>query len=395
VALSGNLSEFSVLETLQVIGLQQKTGTLQILSGGRRHGLHFRDGALIGCQPTDPKDPDPFLDALVGLGQCGKDEERRIRMLAADRGTDLWRQIANSCKLEPETLEQTRALVLQGVLDRVLLWNKGHFEFEAGPVPPASGPPWNVEQAMLESMRRLDEAADLKSGDFPLSATAVPLEEPADVEEPADGSSAEDAPPPAVARAVLSRLDGKRSLGQLAERIGIAEYDILTTVRFLRDHGKARIVSKGTGARPKQLLLDQPRRLRDPARALFLGVTFVVLSFAGFQVHRITAGVTGPRIHEAREQLERVRLEDSVLQALEVFRCRNGRYPSRLDDLVGSGIWPSSRSTSLAGLSYEPVEHGAAYRWFGETIQPAAAATSSKTGTSGSLDPSPASTSRP
>src|SRR5690606_36453782 len=172
------LSEFSVLETLQVIALQQKTGTLYIESGKKRHGLHFREGRLIGCQPSNPADPDPLLDALVGLGQVGKDEERRIRMLAADQGVDLWRQIGNSVTISEETLEETRALVLQGMLDRVLLWNKGRFEFDAGPVPPASGVPWNVETALLESMRRLDEAVDLKVGGFPLSARARAVDPP-------------------------------------------------------------------------------------------------------------------------------------------------------------------------------------------------------------------------
>jgi hypothetical protein len=361
VALSGNLNEFSVLETLQVVALQQKTGTLRIRSGKTEYGLHFRDGKLIGCQPESPNEPDAFLDTLLGLGQLGRDEERRIRMHAAERGVDLWRQIVESVKLEEETLEETRALVLQGVLDRVLLWNKGRFEFESGPVPPISGPPWNVETAMLESMRRLDESADLKTGGFPLSTVPELLEDPGESD-----FEAENPVPASLERALLSRIDGRRSLGDLVDNLRVAEYDILTAIRDLRDRGVVRMESKSHGASVAQILIEQPLRLRSPALAGFLVVTCALSLVTGFFVHRYSEDVTVASANAAREERQAVRNRTAILQGLEIYRQREGRYPPSLDALVEEQVWPTDHAEFLRDQPYEAGHgDGPSYLWEG------------------------------
>ncbi|MCA9728628.1 MAG: DUF4388 domain-containing protein [Candidatus Eisenbacteria bacterium] len=380
MALSGNLSEFSVLETLQVIALQQKTGTLYIESGKKRHGLHFRDGRLIGCQPPNPSDPDPFLDALVGLGQVGRDEERRIRMLAAQQGVDLWRQIGNSVHITEETLEETRCLVLQGMLDRILLWNKGHFEFDAGPVPPASGAPWNVETALLESMRRLDEAADLKAGGFPLNTRArVVSTPPAEAVEP----DPENPIPAALERAIMTRLDGKRTLTEVVEQLGVAEYDVLTAVRELRNRGLVKLEAHGAGGHVTQILIEQPIRLRNPSLAGFLVVSFLLLAVTGFQVHRLTANVLSPRVDHAHRTRTQTIESFAVRDALEIHRQRHGVYPAHLDALIERGLWPGSRKSALDDAAYRVVDGGQAYLWAGMT-DAATSSNVSNAGTSGS-----------
>lgn len=361
MALSGNLNEFSVLETLQVIALQQKTGTLQIRSGKIEYGLHFREGKLVGCQPENANGPDVFLDTLIGLGQLGKDEERRIRMHAAERGVDLWRQIVESVKLEEETLEETRTLVLQGVLDRVLLWNKGRFEFESGPVPPISGPPWNVETAMLESMRRLDESADLKNGAFPLSAVPDLVANP-----PASDFESENPVPASLERALLSRIDGRKTIAELVENLRVAEYDVLAGLRDLRDRGLVRLESQGPGASNAQLLIEQPLRLRSPSLAAFLVLATAACLLAGFVVHRHSRDVTIADAEAARLERDSVRDRTAILQGLEIYRQREGRYPASLQALVEKGVWPEDRAELLAAQPYE-LQLGAAggYAWAG------------------------------
>lgn len=392
MALSGNLNEFSVLETLQVVALQQKTGTLRIRSGKTEYGLHFRDGKLVGCQPESPNEPDAFLDTLLGLGQLGKDEERRIRMHAAQRGVDLWRQIVESVKLEEETLEETRALVLQGVLDRVLLWNKGRFEFESGPVPPISGPAWNVETAMLESMRRLDESADLKTGGFPLSSVPELVENPPDSE-----FEAENPVPASLERALVSRIDGKRSIGDLVNNLRVAEYDVLTAVRDLRDRGVVRMDAKAHGAAVAQILIEQPIRLRSPALAGFLVLACIGSLATGYVVHRYSSAVTLASAKSAQDVREDVRHRTAILQGLEIFRQREGRYPSALDELIEEEVWPEDRAEILQGQPYGAKPGDSAnYLWEGfgsdERIAWEAVLRSSNVGTEGGTS---GSTSRP
>lgn len=359
MSLSGNLNEFSVLETLQVVALQQKTGTLRVRSGKTEYGLHFRDGKLVGCQPENSNEPDAFLDTLLGLGQVGRDEERRIRLLAAERGVDLWRQIVESVKLEEETLEETRGLVLQGVLDRVLLWNKGRFEFESSPVPPISGPPWNVETAMLESMRRLDEAADLKSGGFPLTAVPDLVPNP-----PNTSFESENPVPASLERALLSRIDGKRNIAALIDTLKVAEYDVLTAIRDLRDQGTVRMESRATGSSVAQILIEQPMRLRSPALAGFLLVSCLGSLAVGFYAHKYTAETIRPEANRSAEKRLAVRNQTSILQGLEIFRQREGKYPDRLESLVDEGVWPAERAELLSDQTYE-LRADRTYAWNG------------------------------
>jgi len=379
MSLSGNLSEFSVLETLQVIALQQKTGTLTIESGRHKFGLHFRDGKLIGSQPESPTEPDALLDTLIGLGQLGRDEERRIRMLAADQGVDLWRQITNSWSLEPETLDETRNLVLQGILDKILLWNKGRFNFEAGPVPPISGPPWNVETAMLESMRRLDESADLKSSGF--AETAVPTivsEAPVD-----NGYEAENPVPETLARAIFSKINGKRSISEIVKQLGVAEYDVLTCLRDLSQRGMVLVEARTRSNSVTQILIEQPLRLRSPALAGFLLVLLVGAAASGFGIHHVTSAVIGAEFERSEELRETVRHQTAILQGVEIYRQRMGRYPERLTDLIQIEVWPTDQSRFLQDQDYIALDEGTRYRWEGrysdETIQWAEVLRSSNT----------------
>jgi hypothetical protein len=261
------------------------------------------------------------------------------------------------------------------MLDRVLLWNKGHFEFDAGPVPPASGTPWNVETALLESMRRLDEAADLKAGGFPLSARARAVDPPAQAIPPDPETSI----PAALERAVLGRLDGRRTLGELVEQLAVAEYDVLTAVRELRNRGLVRLDTQSSASHVTQILIEQPIRLRNPALAVFLMVSFLLLTITGFQVHRLTAGVIAPRADAAYQLRETTTEAAAVRDALEIYRQRAGRYPERLDALVDARIWPTDERGVLENAPYRMVDSGRAYVW--AATQTAASRSESKTAT--------------
>ncbi|MBK8230484.1 MAG: DUF4388 domain-containing protein [Candidatus Eisenbacteria bacterium] len=354
MALQGSLSEFSVLETLQLIGLQKKTGRLEVTSGRIRQCLHFRDGLLIGCEATRPNDRDPFLAALAGLGQLGSEDERRYRASTSE-SPDLWSRLMESIPLEQETLEETRQLAMQATLDQVLLWNRGHFHFDADSPVPIGFAGWNTEQVLLESMRRLDEAADLKAGEFGLAsvATALPGAQ-IDLE-----SGPDDAVAASLERAFLARLDGRRTLGDLVKALGVAEYDVLNVARVLRSQRRIRLEVRGRAADGTQLLLEQPLRLRHPL--LYVGAVMLaaMLLATGLVVHRATALVTASEAG-APQRADYDEGRDLRL-ALEVYQLRHGAYPARLDALVEAGLWTTPLPSSAA--SYRPSDEGRGYLW--------------------------------
>jgi hypothetical protein len=191
--------------------------------------------------------------------------------------------------------------------------------------------------------------------------------------------------PAALERAMLGRLDGKRTLGELVEQLAVAEYDVLTAVRELRNRGLVRLDSQASGSHVTQILIEQPIRLRNPALALFLIVSFLLLAVTGFQVHRLTAGVIAPHAEATHQQRESTIEDTAVRDALEIYKQRTGQYPARLEALVELKIWPKERAEALANAAYRAVDSGRAYVWAG-TTQSAASSSESNTGASRRLD---------
>jgi hypothetical protein len=348
VSLDGNLSDFSVLETLQVIGQQRKTGTLAIHSGHRRYELRFVEGQLAGAQAPRPEDPDPLLEALVGLGWCEASEARRLRTLHS--GAELAGAVRQACLLSDSLWRELEHRVLQATLDAILLWDRGRFSFSpSGAIPPSEGT-WNVDQLLLETMRRLDEAVDLKAGGLTPTRVLRPTGEPMlPPKEDADPSEAANA---AVERAVWQKSDGRQTLGQIISSIGLSEWDVLSCARALIDRGLLRLES-GPPTMAPEGLTDLPRPQRRPALyAAALSIVFLALGL-GWGVQRMGAATRAAQTAHSSERAAFDR-ERALREAREIFRIRIGAYPQSPGDLVRERIWPSERSRDLDRTSSVP-----------------------------------------
>ena len=354
MSLRGNLSDFSVLETLQLIGLQRKGGTLEIVSGKERRELHFVDGALIGCRATCESDPDPFLETLVGLGRIEAFEARRIRAGALRLNRDLLDCLLEETRLTPETLLAAHRLALQGCLDRVLLWNRGRFVFHPGAPQTGSIEAWNTEQALLETMRRLDEAAALRSGEIGPETIPMPVgpEESLPSSEEIDPEES-----PGLERAFLARMDGRRSLREVGSLLGVADYDLFVTARSLHDRGRIRLVSARVREGDAPPLIRRARS-RGPTYIALLLPVGLLLGGIGLQVHRWTRDLMRPSQEASLRRRSDLEREEAVRLAVEVYRNREGRYPVGLRDLIDERIWPEERSRDLEIFTYTPSSRG-------------------------------------
>lgn len=372
MSLSGNLSDFSVLETLQIIGIQKKTGTLEIESGRLSRELHFHEGRVLDCRPARPDRPDPFLEALVGLGRCDAASARRMRSLPA---ADADRAIREECSLDREGFLSLRALVLQGIVDAVLLWDRGRFRFSSHPVAPPDNGAWNMEQVLLESMRRLDEAAELKSGAFVLHG--IPRRTGAPPSDDGNGSPAE----AEVERTLLRLSNGRNTLQDLIRTTALAEYDVLSAARSLTARGLLQVEPRRRQATGPQLLIEHPRRLRSPLLPAALLLIAAACAGSGWIAGRLTHSETWPPVaHSLAERAEFDR-HRALLHALELHLIRTGLYPASLEDLVAAGLWPEAERGWLADLRYTREAGGLDYTLLQarDRIQSAAEARSSST----------------
>ncbi len=362
MSLSGNLNEFSVLETLQLIGLQKKTGRLEVESGRRRCTLQFHDGALLGCAAERDDEADPLLDALVALGLCELRQARAWRSSGAHLDGEALRERSG---LDPEEYEGLRRTILQGTVDQVLLWDHGTFRFTPDPPALSRVTPLNLEEILLESMRRLDEAAELRHGGLPPEAVphAAAQLRPGQLEElePAQRW---------IAAAVLRRCTGRRPVKRLATDLGLAEYELLTALTSLRQRGLVRVVTRGRGEAGAEPLLDhQPRRLPNPAAPIYAAAILAIALGSGWAVRAITHGQIEPANRAAQAERAGFESERAVRHALEIFALRHGRYPAALSELAGEALWPESGSDALEAFDYRPAPEGSGFEL---TARPAA-----------------------
>jgi hypothetical protein len=338
MSLRGNLGEFSALETLQLIGQQQKTGTLEVRSGRRFRAFAFAAGQLIALVPETEREPEPFLATLTALGWIPADRARVLQSSGAAAGLESLRP---HCPVAGDLLEEVRRTVLQGWLDEVLLWSRGHFRFQPDVVPSSDWPPLPLEEMLLESMRRLDETAELHAAG--LRPETVPQCDDAPVPPPVLES-----PAYWIAPALLPRCDGRRNLRRIGSALALAEYDILVTVQALERLGRLRLRHHG----PTGTAVAEPLRMPHPTAPLHLALAVGAAIACGFGARAVTAKVTGPAAAAVIERRARFEDERAVRQLLEVHLRRQGSYPPALGDLVREGLWPERLAGRLELLQY-------------------------------------------
>lgn len=354
MSLSGNLNEFSVLETLQLIGLQKKTGVLEVTSSRRQRTLQFQEGRLLGCYADRAEDPDPLLEGLAAIGVC------EIRQARSWRGAGVQydlEALRGHCGLEAEEFYAVRRLLLQGTIDQILLWDQGQFCFTPA-LPPLPNPsPLNLEEILLESMRRLDEAVELRNGGLPPQAVPHAVDGPRRMEE----AEVEEPHLRWVVEAVFRRCDGRQTLKRIGAELGLAEYDLLSAVATLRRLGRVRVVTRGRGEGALEPLLEQPRRLPNPAAPLYAALLLLSSLALGWSAHQVSRGVTGFENGRALQARGRFETERSLRHMLELHRLREGRYPEAMPALIPAGLWPAEGKREFERWEYAALDDGTDY----------------------------------
>ncbi|MFB3909835.1 MAG: DUF4388 domain-containing protein [Candidatus Eisenbacteria bacterium] len=340
MAVQGSLRELSVLEALQMIGSQRKTATLELESPEGKVQLHFRDGLLVASHRRDAAEGDAFLDSLVALGHLSPTEAVRI---AHDvrQGRDLWTLAREIDYLDEGTLREVYGRATEATLDRVLLWERGHFAIlSAAPVEPVLRPGLGSDSILLDSMRRLDELAAWRSG--PLPPDAVPC---------VCGREDEFVGEDRLRRAVLRQIDGRRTIEQIGEATRLGAYDVYGTIAEGLQASCLLLLDLRTGVREPAPESVAHREVHRP-RALVVLSLLLAVGLGGAWVGQERGDEDRPW-QRARRSWEEIDLRRTI----EVYRHRHGEYPAALASLEAERLLPHD---AAARWLYRP--EGSAYR---------------------------------
>lgn len=158
-AFAGNIKQFKVVDLLEFLRLNQRTGTLRLIWEGRMGEVVLYKGKLAGASTSDST---RVGDALVRAGHLtAADIEHAIRLQQERaRPAPLGQVLIESGMLDEETLRPVLDEQIVQSIGEILRWTDGHFAFEADDdAPEAPVILFDTAMMMLDALRIADEEA--------------------------------------------------------------------------------------------------------------------------------------------------------------------------------------------------------------------------------------------
>jgi hypothetical protein len=363
MALKGTLKDFGIADILQLIGQQQKTGTLHLRNRDQEVHVAFQDGSIVRAESTTRKKKDLIGNMLVRaeiitelqLQQALETQQRTLKRLG-----DV---LVSLRMIDQPRFKQMVRLQTSETLYKLFGWKSGTYEFEQGQVEvdADAATTLRAEAVLMEGFRMVDEWPVIKKI---ITSYQMTFDKLRDVSGPTQ-------PPDAFDSALDSAFGGGqgRPAGSDFQTLGEAERRVFRLVAPGRDVSKLiDLACLGEFETCKGLLnlvnLGYLRALQpsgstsEVAVAPGEGGVSTALAAAGRVVVTVTVlgllALMGSRLDLdafslsnspassyadpaaqrfiARAQISRIEA------AINVFRLEKGEVPRELDALVEAGL---------------------------------------------------------
>jgi hypothetical protein len=157
MAFEGNLETMPVADLLQWAANGRMTGTVRVSRGELSKMIYIRDGQVVSCTSTDPRE---FLGHfLVSHGAIDEAELQDAIARQERDGGLLGEILIDRSAIDREGLERMLRLKAEEAIFDLFTWDHGHFFFADGDLPGYELIPVTLGVAglVLEGTRRLDE----------------------------------------------------------------------------------------------------------------------------------------------------------------------------------------------------------------------------------------------
>lgn len=355
MAIKGSLKEASLADVCQLLAMGQKTGCLSVTDRTRFGQIYFDRGRITYASIVNRRDR--LGDLLARDGVVSRETlDACIDEQAADPDRRLGEILLSHDLLDTDTLQHYIRLQIEEAVYYLFTWTRGSFFFEAGQAPEEGETlvHLNPESLLLEGARRVDEWSVIEKK-IPSLDLIFEVERDRLMGAGVDLTE--------VQHALVPLLDGTRTVDEIAEQTGLAEFDVGQALYGLIQAGFAYRVGRrpGNEAQTRNADVDEARNLgiafyrtgmmedaaREfrrvleaaphdaPARA-YLGMVFVREGRFMEAVHRLRAVLeeSGPRygpymnLSYALRRLGRT--SDALLVLEEAEKLRPGRPETSL-----------------------------------------------------------------
>jgi hypothetical protein len=235
MALKGSLTDFSTNQLLNLIHLARKTGALTIEVSSGETTLFFQEGKLT-CARTSGRDGH-LSSVLSRAGRLTPEQADIIRTHAGDRSAkELGMLLVSKGHVtQPDVLESIREDILD-IVYGLFTGSNGRFHFEQCRLPSDGVITVSIdlENILLEGSRRIREwerlRDELPSLDMALKFTERPQAQLRDINLSVDEWR------------VISYINPRNTLKQIAQRIGMDEFQIRKIIYGLVQAGLVEMV---------------------------------------------------------------------------------------------------------------------------------------------------------
>lgn len=244
MALGGTFKDFSILDILQLIGLQRKTGTLEVKSSGGVVTLSFDSGRLVGGYSSLETRETNLGYLMLRSGYITESQlEEAIRIkekFSRPLGSLLLEK--GACSLEE--LSSSMAIHHKRILFSLFRFEEGEFKFESQNLVDYDSNiivPLEIEMLLMEAAQMLDEwpivRKVIQSADMVFRLVQLASK---DVTLSRDES------------AVFELIDGQRSVAEILTSTPLSEFDCskalfdLVSRGLIEESNKAEQISSNT-----------------------------------------------------------------------------------------------------------------------------------------------------
>ncbi|HMA77364.1 MAG TPA: DUF4388 domain-containing protein [Candidatus Krumholzibacteriaceae bacterium] len=375
MAFEGDVKDFGLSEILQLISVQQKSGML-LVKCKEKVAIFFREGEIISTRDRRDQIRDPLEEYLIRYGFLGKSEMQSLKRIQTETKLDLTDILLSEKYYSEDELKKIFTDQIYETIQEVISWPKSHYKFISGNrllQGVKSFTSIRVDAVLMESMRRIDEFAELEKRFPSLEMTFKNLSRPE--HELSELTKNE--------KFIYGILHEEMKLSELISRGRMPRFNIYEALKELLEKGLIQINKLST---PETEELPPEEKEEKDSGKRFLPASITVLTLIicffigevavpqllppGWSFRKVKTEDNNSFKAEAGNflagNIEEVRtrqLEKKVRSALNEYSAKKKSYPLTLEILSIRGYISEGISTRVknAGFKYKLDETGLAY----------------------------------
>jgi hypothetical protein len=340
VALTGTLKDFGIADILQLIGQQQKTGTLFLKSMSEEVSVTFLGGNIVRAETGSRKKKDLVGAMLVRAEiitaaqlEGALDTQRRTLQRLGD-------VLVSQGAVTRERFRQAMQLQAEETLYRLFTWKTGTYRFESGEVQPDEGSfaPLRADSILMEGFRQVDEWPLVRKT-LPHSGFTFEVLKPLpEALHPSVVDMASSAGVGESERKVFRRLGPGVDARRLTDLCGMGAFETHKALSNLVNWGYLRAVPAHSD--PMEALWKWGRRLRAllPLAATLLFLLALAALLVRFSPKVISFSPLASQGDPAVQRMMGKNQMNRIRAAIDVHWLEKGSLPDRLEALVEAGL---------------------------------------------------------